>query len=66
MISATMFVEFFVNDMLDYAVLQNSKHGFIKQMVCFDIQKAIQEILCILERKILIKNLTVELEYENF
>ena len=39
--SATMFVEFFVNDMLDYAVLQNSEQGFIKDMSCFDIREAI-------------------------
>ena len=30
MSSAAMFVEFFVDDMLDYAVLQNSEHGFVK------------------------------------
>ena len=61
-----MFVEFFVNDMLDYAVLQNSEAGFIKQIACFDIREGIQEILNILERKIQIKKLTIEQEFENF
>ena len=58
--SATRFMEFFVNDMLDYAVLQNSEHGFIKQMKCFDIRVAVDEILSILDRKIKIKKLTIE------
>ena len=64
--SATRFVEFFVNDMLDYAVLQNAEHGFIKNMTCFDIRAAVEEILSILARKIKIKKLTIEQQFENF
>ena len=49
--SATKFVEFFVDDMLDYAVLQNKEQGFMKHLTCFDIREAVEEILCILESK---------------
>ena len=63
--SAAKFIEFFINDMLDYAVLLN-KGKFIKDMKRFRIKESIEEIKSILESKITTKNIKLILEFENF
>jgi hypothetical protein len=59
-------MDFFVNDMLDYAVLMKTESGFIKKNENFDIRRAIEEILFVLDGKINMKNLVVEKIFENF
>ena len=52
-------MEFFVNDMLDYAVLMKTESGFKKKNENFDIRIAIEEIMFVLDGKINMKNLVV-------
>ena len=53
-------MDFFVNDMLDYAVLMKTDSGFIKKNENFDIRNAIEEIVSVLGAKINTKKLLVE------
>lgn len=39
--SATKFIDFFVHDLLDYAILQKKKNNFIKDLKVFDVKEAI-------------------------
>ena len=55
--SATKFMDSFVHDILDYAVLQNSISNFVKEFKVFDIRETIEEIIEILNNKILMKDL---------
>ena len=50
-------MDFFVNDILDFAVLQKDVQGFIKQCSIFDVREAIQETIEILEEKARMKNI---------
>ena len=59
-------MDFFVNDMLDYAVLMKTDSGFIKKNENFDIRKAIEEIVSVLGSKIDMKKLLVDKVFENF
>ena len=61
-----MFMDYFVNHMLDYAVLMKTESGFIKKRENFDISYAIKEIMFVLDGKIKMKNLVVEQIFENF
>ena len=61
-----MFMDYFVNHMLDYAVLMKTESGFIKKRENFDIRCAIKEIMFVLDGKIKMKNLVVEQIFENF
>lgn len=47
--SACKFVDFFVHDMLDYSVLQNNEHNFVRDCKNFDIREGINEIIQIKE-----------------
>ena len=57
--SASKFIDFFVHDMLDYAVLQKTTSGFIKQNECFNVREAIEEMIEILRGKIKLKKLEI-------
>ena len=59
-------MDFFMNDMLDYAVLLKTDSGFIKKNENFDIRKAIEEIVSVLGSKIDMKKLLVDKVFENF
>ena len=64
--SATKFIDFFIHDMLDFAVLTKTDEGFIRQNSTFNVKIAIQEIIAILENKIKFKRLEIKEVYENF
>ena len=59
-------MDFFVHDILDYAVLQKQTNNFIKDLKIFDIGEMIQEIIDILQSKISIKDLEITKVFENF
>ena len=44
MTSSAKFIDYFVHDILDYTVLTNDSHNFMKNNTVFDIREAIQEI----------------------
>lgn len=64
--SAVKFMDFFVHDILDYAVLQKDVKGFIKNSTFFDVREAIQETIEILEDKARAKNIQIQTQFENF
>mgnify|MGYP001100260242 CR=1 FL=1 len=59
-------MNFFVNDILDMAVLQNRTSNFAKDLKKFEIRETIQEIIDILQGKINLKNLQIVKVFENF
>ena len=59
-------MDFFVNDMLDYAVLMKTESAFVKKNENFDIREAIEEIEQVLNGKIKMKKLVVDKVFENF
>lgn len=44
MTSSAKFIDYFVHDILDYAVLTNDSQNFIKNNSVFDIREAFNEI----------------------
>lgn len=44
MTSSAKFIDYFVHDILDFTVLTNDSHNFIKNFTVFDIRDAFQEI----------------------
>ena len=45
MASATKFMDFFVQDILDYTLLNKDENNFIKNITIFNIKLAINEII---------------------
>ena len=68
MTSSAMFIDYFVHDMLDYTILTNENESskFIKTKTNFDIRDVIKEICQILEDKATMKEIQLEIKYENF
>ena len=64
--SAANFIDFFVHDILDFTVLQETAHNFSKNDSVFDIREAIQQIIDTLEAKTQIKGITTRKRYLNF
>ena len=62
MASATKFIDFFVHDILDYTLLNQSKTTFMKNITIFNILAAIKEIKQILHDKVLMKEIKVEIK----
>lgn len=52
--------------MLDYTVLNQDDDKFTRTITVFDARDAINEIIEILEDKILMKNIKCDVEYVNF
>ena len=65
MTSSAKFIDYFVHDILDYTVLTNDSHNFIKNYTVFDIRDAIQEIFQILEDKATMKGIQISFNYSN-
>ena len=65
-VSATKFIDYFVHDMLDYSVLNQDDQKFTRTLTVFDVRDAINEIIEILEDKILMKNIRCDIEFINF
>ena len=65
-VSATKFIDYFVHDMLDYTVLNQDDEKFTRTITVFDARDAINEIIEILEDKIIMKNIKCDVEYINF
>ena len=50
---STKFIDYFVHDMLDYSILNNKVKNFIKEISQFDTIMALEEVVEILEDKVL-------------
>ena len=57
--SATLFIDFFVHDILDYTLLNEKEENFIPNNTVFNIQTGIDEIKAILIDKIRIKSINI-------
>lgn len=64
--SANKFIEFFVNDILDFSVLNQNNNNFTKIIGVFNIKAAIGEILDMFLDKIQLKNIKVSESYLGF
>lgn len=51
MVKAGKFIDYFVHDILDYSILSRNDKNFTKDITCFDVREAIEEILDIMEDK---------------
>lgn len=65
MTSSAKFIDYFVHDILDYTVLTNDSHNFIKNNTIFDIREAIQEMFQILEDKVAMKGIIVNFNFSS-
>ena len=69
--NAAKLIDFFVHDILDYAVLKGKKQNFSKNIKIFNIRDSIDQVIEILQDKAQMKNIQIDtkfngfLEYEN-
>lgn len=59
-------IDYFVHDLLDYTILSNNVENFMKDSQFFDIGECINQIFEILEDKILLKMILVEIKLIGF
>ena len=60
------FIDYFVHDILDYTILNNSSDKFTKILKVFDIRDSLEEILQMQEDKAIMKQITVGIKYVGF
>ena len=66
MSSASMYIDHFVHDMLDYSILSKGGEKLEKTISKFDVRKSISEIIEIQEDKIEMKNIDVQRKFNGF
>jgi len=66
MSSACKFIDFFVHDILDYTLLNKESNTFMKDNKTFEIPQAIKEIQEILDDKISLKKINLDIQYRGF
>ena len=59
-------IDFFVHDILDYAVLRSKNQKFKKNIQIFNIKEVIEEVVDILKDKAIMKNIDIQLEFKGF
>jgi signal transduction histidine kinase len=64
--SAAKLIDFFVHDILDYTILNKKAENFMKNNSIFEVRKAVDEILMILEDKITMKKIKIKTTYNGF
>ena len=66
MVKAGKFIDYFVHDILDYSILSRDDKNFTKDITCFDVREAIEEILEIMDDKAKMKRITLSEFYTFF
>ena len=66
MFTASKFIDYFVNDMLDYSVLNRDSESFNTNIGTFDIRNAIEEMIDVQQDKIDMKTIDVEKTFKGF
>ena len=66
MSSACKFIDFFVHDILDYTLLNKDSNTFMKDNKTFEIPQVIKEIQEILDDKISLKKIKLDIQYRGF
>ena len=64
--SATKFIDFFVHDILDYTLLNEKDENFVPNNTIFNIKTAVDQIKQILEDKVTMKAINVQLKDNSF
>jgi len=64
--SATKFIDFFVHDILDYTLLNEKEENFMPNNTVFNLKIGIEEIKEILEDKVKMKAINIEVKFNNF
>ena len=64
--NSAQLIDFFVHDILDYAVLKGKKQNFTKNISIFDIEDCIQGVIQILNDKASMKNIDIFTRFEGF
>ena len=66
MASATKFIDFFVQDILDYTILNNDENNFTKNITIFNLEIAVDEIVDILNDKVKMKEIKIQVDLVGF
>jgi len=66
MVKAGKFIDYFVHDILDYSILSRDDKNFTKDITCFDVREAIEEILEIMDDKAKMKQIGLQAFYTFF
>ena len=61
--NSAQMIDFFVHDILDYAVLKGKKQNFTKNISIFDIRECIEDVLKILKDKSSMKNIEIQTKF---
>jgi len=64
--SATKFIDFFVHDILDYTLLNEKEENFMANNTVFDIKTGVNEIKGILEDKVQMKAVNIDVNFNSF
>ena len=64
--NSAQLIDFFVHDILDYAVLRGKKQNFTKNIKYFNVEEAINQVLEILNDKAVMKNIQIQSKFEGF
>jgi len=64
--SATKFIDFFVHDILDYTLLNQKDENFMSNNTIFNIKTSVDEIKEILEDKVNMKSININVEFNSF
>lgn len=59
-------IDYFVHDLLDYTILSNNVENFMKDNQYFDIGECISQIYEMLEDKIKLKSIVLEIKTTGF
>ena len=66
MSSATKFIDFFVQDILDYTLLNKDEKNFTKNITIFNIKIAVNEIIDILNGNMQMKQINIQVKLLGF
>ena len=65
MMVAGQFIDFFIHDVLDYSVLNNSSKQFIKTNEVFETKEAISNVIQMVEDKTKMKNIEIRTTFKD-
>ena len=64
--TAGLFIDYFIHDVLDYSVLSNETNKFIKVNECFEIKEAISIVIQMIEDKTKMKNIQIKTNFKQY
>ena len=59
-------MNFFVNDLLDCAVLNSRDKNFVKSFSLFDIRIAVRQVVLMMDEKVKMLNVPIEIRFVGF